>query len=40
MENSLKRIARLEYLKLRQSKQLEKVDAVKVLFFPCKSIDD
>ena len=32
MELDLKRVARLEYLKLRQSKQVEKVDAVKVSF--------
>ena len=32
MESDLKRVARLEYLKLRQSKQSEKVDAVKVLY--------
>ena len=31
MESDLKRVARLEYLKLRHSKQSEKVDAVKVL---------
>ena len=31
MESDLKRVARLEYLKLRQSKQTEKVEAVKVL---------
>lgn len=31
MENDLKRVARLEYLKLRQSKQTEKVEAVKVI---------
>lgn len=30
MENDLKRVARLEYLKLRQLKQTEKSDAVKV----------
>lgn len=30
MEVDLKRVARLEYLKLRQSKQAEKIDAVKV----------
>lgn len=32
MESDLKRAARLEYLKLRQSKQSEKVDAVKNCF--------
>ena len=32
MEVDLKRVARLEYLKLRQSKQTEKIDAVKVRF--------
>ena len=32
MESDLKRTARLEYLKLRQSKQSEKVEAVKVLY--------
>ncbi|XP_068688904.1 histone-lysine N-methyltransferase EZH2-like [Montipora foliosa] len=32
MELDLKRVARLEYLKLRQSKQVEKVDAVKRCF--------
>lgn len=32
MESDLKRVARLEYLKLRQSKQSEKVEAVKVLY--------
>ncbi|KAJ7380441.1 Histone-lysine N-methyltransferase ezh1 [Desmophyllum pertusum] len=32
MENDLKRVARLEYLKLRQSKQTEKVEAVKSCF--------
>lgn len=30
MESDLKRIARLEYLKLRQCKQTEKTEAVKV----------
>ena len=32
MESDLKRVARLEYLKLRQSKQTEKINAVKVGF--------
>ena len=32
MESDLKRVARLEYLKLRHSKQSEKVEAVKVLY--------
>lgn len=32
MESDLKRIARLEYLKLRQCKQTEKTEAVKVRF--------
>ena len=33
MESDLKRIARLEYLKLRQCKQTEKTEAVKVGFW-------
>ena len=33
MESDLKRIARLEYLKLRQCKQTEKTEAVKVRFW-------
>ena len=38
MESDLKRIARLEYLKLRQCKQTEKTEAVKVRFWTIENV--
>ena len=39
MESDLKRIARLEYLKLRQCKQTEKTEAVKVRFWTIEKFE-